>query len=286
MKKIFFIFILASMAWAKILIVSSVAPVSFLAQKIGGENVELHTLISADAHNYEPKPSDMKIIAKADVFLAIGVEFERVWLEKFKANAKNLLITKLDENITKIKQEHSHDHDHDHENDHESDHESELDTHIWLDPLNAKIIAQNIANTLIKINAQNQKIYEQNLNALLNELDELDNYAKTELAGLKKRAFIVYHPAWGYFAKRYDLEQISIEKNAKEPKINELASIIKDAKKHGVSVIFTNPGYLGHSPQVIASQIGAKIIQIDPLSNDYFNALKHAIKAFKDANSN
>lgn len=276
MKKIFFIFVLASMAWAKILIVSSVAPVSFLAQKIGGENVELHTLISADAHNYEPKPSDMKIIAKADVFLAIGVEFERVWLEKFKANAKNLLITKLDENITKIKQEHSHDHDH----------ESELDTHIWLDPLNAKIIAQNIANTLIKINAQNQKIYEQNLNALLNELDELDNYAKTELAGLKKRAFIVYHPAWGYFAKRYDLEQISIEKNAKEPKINELASIIKDAKKHGVSVIFTNPGYLGHSPQVIASQIGAKIIQIDPLSNDYFNALKHAIKAFKDANSN
>lgn len=274
MKKIFFIFILASMAWAKILIVSSVAPVSFLAQKIGGENVELHTLISADAHNYEPKPSDMKIIAKADVFLAIGVEFERVWLEKFKANAKNLLITKLDENITKIKQEHSH------------DHESELDTHIWLDPLNAKIIAQNIANTLIKINAQNQKIYEQNLNALLRELDELDNYAKTELAGLKKRAFIVYHPAWGYFAKRYDLEQISIEKNAKEPKINELASIIKDAKKHGVSVIFTNPGYLGHSPQVIASQIGAKIIQIDPLSNDYFNALKHAIKAFKDANSN
>ena len=276
MKKIFFIFVLASMAWAKILIVSSVAPVSFLAQKIGGENVELHTLISADAHNYEPKPSDMKIIAKADVFLAIGVEFERVWLEKFKANAKNLLITKLDENITKIKQEHSHDHDHDHE----------LDTHIWLDPLNAKIIAQNIANTLIKINAQNQKIYEQNLNALLRELDELDNYAKTELAGLKKRAFIVYHPAWGYFAKRYDLEQISIEKNAKEPKINELASIIKDAKKHGVSVIFTNPGYLGHSPQVIASQIGAKIIQIDPLSNDYFNALKHAIKAFKDANSN
>lgn len=278
MKKIFFIFVLASMAWAKILIVSSVGPVSFLAQKIGGENVELHTLISADAHNYEPKPSDMKIIAKADVFLAIGVEFECVWLEKFKANAKNLLITKLDENITKIKQEHSHDHDH--------DHESELDTHIWLDPLNAKIIAQNIANTLIKINAQNQKIYEQNLNALLNELDELDNYAKTELAGLKKRAFIVYHPAWGYFAKRYDLEQISIEKNAKEPKINELASIIKDAKKHGVSVIFTNPGYLGHSPQVIASQIGAKIIQIDPLSNDYFNALKHAIKAFKDANSN
>ncbi len=276
MKKIFFIFVLASMAWAKILIVSSVGPVSFLAQKIGGENVELHTLISADAHNYEPKPSDMKIIAKADVFLAIGVEFERVWLEKFKANAKNLLITKLDENITKIKQEHSHDHDH----------ENELDTHIWLDPLNAKIIAQNIANTLIKINAQNQKIYEQNLNALLNELDELDNYAKTELAGLKKRAFIVYHPAWGYFAKRYDLEQISIEKNAKEPKINELASIIKDAKKHGVSVIFTNPGYLGHSPQVIASQIGAKIIQIDPLSNDYFNALKHAIKAFKDANSN
>lgn len=276
MKKIFFIFVLASMAWAKILIVSSVAPVSFLAQKIGGENVELHTLISADAHNYEPKPSDMKIIAKADVFLAIGVEFERVWLEKFKANAKNLLITKLDENITKIKQEHSHDHDH----------ENELDTHIWLDPLNAKIIAQNIANTLIKINAQNQKIYEQNLNALLRELDELDNYAKTELAGLKKRAFIVYHPAWGYFAKRYDLEQISIEKNAKEPKINELASIIKDAKKHGVSVIFTNPGYLGHSPQVIASQIGAKIIQIDPLSNDYFNALKHAIKAFKDANSN
>ena len=270
------------MAWAKILIVSSVAPVSFLAQKIGGENVELHTLISADAHNYEPKPSDMKIIAKADVFLAIGVEFERVWLEKFKANAKNLLITKLDENITKIKQEHSHDH----ENDHENDHDHELDTHIWLDPLNAKIIAQNIANTLIKINAQNQKIYEQNLNALLNELDELDNYAKTELAGLKKRAFIVYHPAWGYFAKRYDLEQISIEKNAKEPKINELASIIKDAKKHGVSVIFTNPGYLGHSPQVIASQIGAKIIQIDPLSNDYFNALKHAIKAFKDANSN
>ena len=278
MKKIFFIFVLASMAWAKILIISSVAPVSFLAQKIGGENVELHTLISADAHNYEPKPSDMKIIAKADVFLAIGVEFERVWLEKFKANAKNLLITKLDENITKIKQEHSHNH--------ENDHDHELDTHIWLDPLNAKIIAQNIANTLIKINAQNQKIYEQNLNALLNELDELDNYAKTELAGLKKRAFIVYHPAWGYFAKRYDLEQISIEKNAKEPKINELASIIKDAKKHGVSVIFTNPGYLGHSPQVIASQIGAKIIQIDPLSNYYFNALKHAIKAFKDANSN
>lgn len=290
MKKLLFILLLSSAMWAKILVVSSVAPVSFLAKKIAGDNVKIHTLISGDAHNYEPKPSDMKAIAKAKIFLAIGVEFERVWLKKFQS--KNLLIAKLDENITKIKSEHEHghDHDHDHEHEHEHDHDHdqghELDTHIWLDPINAKIIAKNIANALIAVNSEHKSLYEQNLNKLLNELDELDNYAKTELAGLKRRAFIVYHPAWGYFAKRYNLEQISIEKSSREPTISELASIIKNAKDTGVSAIFASPQYSKRSAEAIAKEINAKVVLIDPLGADYFIALKNAIKAFKSANSN
>ena len=276
MKKLFFILLLSSAMWAKILVVSSVAPVSFLAKKIAGDNVKIHTLISGDAHNYEPKPSDMKAIAKAKIFLAIGVEFEHVWLKKFQS--KNLLIAKLDENITKIKSEHEHDHEHEHEH--------ELDTHIWLDPINAKIIAKNIANALIAVNSEHKSLYEQNLNKLLNELDELDNYAKTELAGLKRRAFIVYHPAWGYFAKRYNLEQISIEKSSKEPTISELANIIKNAKDTGVSAIFASPQYSKRSAEAIAKEINAKVVLIDPLGADYFIALKNAIKAFKSANSN
>lgn len=274
MKKLLFILLLSSAMWAKILVVSSVAPVSFLAKKIAGDNVKIHTLISGDAHNYEPKPSDMKAIAKAKIFLAIGVEFERVWLKKFQS--KNLLIAKLDENIAKIKSEHEHEHGHEHE----------LDTHIWLDPINAKIIAKNIANALIAVNSEHKSLYEQNLNKLLNELDELDNYAKTELAGLKRRAFIVYHPAWGYFAKRYNLEQISIEKSSKEPTISELANIIKNAKDTGVSAIFASPQYSKRSAEAIAKEINAKVVLIDPLGADYFIALKNAIKAFKSANSN
>lgn len=321
-KKIFFVtaLLLASLLGAKPVVIASIAPVGYLAKAIGGDKIEVQSLAKGDVHSYEPKPNDMKTIAKASLFIAAGLEFEEAWIPRFKASAKNLVVVQSDAKIAKLKEEYAGHAEHDEEHsghddhkakedkhsghaakdkhaehtghkvkeehaEHDEEHEAHADPHVWLNPMLAITMARNISDALIAMDKANKDFYLKNFQKLMNDLLAFDESAKESLAGLKNRKFVVYHPAWGYFAAHYDLEQISIERNGKEPKIDEMASTIKMIKDENIKVIFADPNRSQKSAQVLASQTGAKVELLDPLGYNLLENLKIAVKAIKDANS-
>lgn len=304
MRKIFAFLCLGLVAlYAKGQVSVSILPQEYFVKQIAGDAVEVNVMVGkgADPHTYEPKPKQMTALEKSDLYFAIGIEFEDAWLPKFQKSYPNLKIIKTDEGVEKIKFEGHHEHaDHDHHHDakhehahHEHKHEhaghdhhshehhhGEFDPHIWLDPVLVKIQAKNIAAALSEKYPENKALFEANLAKFEAQLDELDGFIKSTLANVKNREFIVYHPSWGYFAKRYDLEQIAIEVDGKEPKPAELKELIEEAKEHGVKVIFVAPQFSKKAAQTIAKESGASVVEIDQLPLDWDAELRKTAQIF------
>jgi ABC transporter, substrate-binding protein len=292
MKKILtFLCVCALGAFAKPVVTASILPTKYFIEQIAGDTLEVNVMVGrgADPHSYEPKPKQMSELERSALYFAVGIDFENAWLDRFSKTFKNLKIVKTQEGIEKIamsgEHEHHehHDHDahdkgeagehkhHDHEHEEHGHHHEHgaLDPHVWLDPQLVKIQARNIANALVENFPQNAEIYKQNLAKFEARLDELDAFIADKLKGLKSREFIVYHPSWGYFAKRYNLEQIAIEIEGKEPKPADLAELIEEAKEHEVKAIFVAPQFSKKAAGLIAKQAGANVVEIDQLPLDW-----------------
>ena len=285
MKKIVFIFIaLVSFLYAsKPEISVSIVPQKYFLEKIVKDKFDINVMVKAGSspHTYEPKTSQMKSLNNSKLYFYTGIEFEKAWLEKFKKSAPNTLFIDSSANIQRIAmEEHSHEeegpegHKHEKHNDHEDEHEHDgLDPHVWLDPVLVKIQAKNIYDAVVLIDASNKDFYTKNYEEFIQELDVLDVKIKEILAPYSQKAFMVFHPSWGYFASRYNLEQISIEIQGKEPKPNELIELVKDAKKHDIKIVFVSPQFSQKSAKTIAQNIGGNVVAIDSLSEDWSNDL-------------
>ena len=283
MKKIIFLFIVmfSFLNASSEQLTVNILPQKYFVEKIVKDKFTINVMVKpgVSPHNFEPKPSQMRSLVASKVYFLIGDATEKNWIEKFKQNAKNTLFVDTTigfEKIEMAKHEHEEVAQHDHkkdEKDEEHDH-SGLDPHIWLDPVLVKIQAKNIYEAMIKIDSANSDFYKTNYEEFLKELETLDSNIKTILAPHKDKAFMVFHPSWGYFAKRYDLEQISIEIEGKEPKPNELVELIEESKKHDIKIIFVSPQFSQKSAQAISKNIGANVVAIDPLSDNWYENLQ------------
>lgn len=269
----------------------SILPQKYFVEKIVKDKFDVNVMVlpGASPHIYEPKSSQMKSLVNSKIYFYIGVSFEKVWLDKFKLSAKNTTFVDTTIGIEKLAMaKHGH-HDeeeihtnHEHENEHEDE---ALDPHIWLDPILVKVQAKNIYEAIIKIDSKNSEFYKANYEEFLKELDNLDTQVKTILAPYENRAFMVFHPSWGYFAKRYNLEQIAVEVEGKEPKPNELVELIKDAKKHDIKIVFVSAQFSQKSAKTISKNIGASVISIDPLNEKWNESLLLSAKEIANSYS-
>ncbi len=150
----------------------------------------------------------------------------------------------------------------------EEDHGA-MDPHIWLSPLNAKIMVQNIYEGLVQVDPGNRAYYEQNRDTYLQKLTKLDQDIREDLSRVNNRKFMVYHPAFGYFAKEYNLTLLPIEAEGKEPTAVGMAHLIEQAKEHNIRVIFASPQFNPQSAEVIAKAIDGRVVFIDSLARDY-----------------
>jgi zinc transport system substrate-binding protein len=210
----------------------------------------------------------MTALAEAEMYAKVGsgVEFELVWMDKLMATNKEMVVVDCSEGVelqamvTGDEQE-------------EEGHGG-IDPHIWMSPVNARIMVRNICTGMIAVDPVNRRYYEQNRNTYLQELAEIDREIRDGLSGLKNRRFMVYHPALGYFAREYNLDMLPIELEGKEPTAAGLASLIQQAKAHDIRVIFAEPQFDPKSAEVIADAIGGKVVLIDPLARDYIGNLR------------
>ena len=277
MKRILFLFIAAFtiLNASKQELTVSISPQKYFVQKIVKDKFDINVMVKpgASPHTYEPKSSQMKSLSNSKIYFYTGVSFENAWLDKFKLSAKNTIFVDTAVGIEKLAMEaHSHEgEEHDeHKDEAKHDHENEaLDPHIWLDPILVKIQAKNIYDAIVKIDSQNSDFYKTNYEEFIKELDALDENIKTILTPYKDKAFMVFHPSWGYFAKRYDLEQISIEIEGKEPKPNELVELIEEAKKYDIKIVFVAPQFSQKSAKTISKNINANVVVIDPISGNW-----------------
>jgi len=264
----------------------SIAPQKYFVEQIAKGLVNVNVMVEpgSSPHTYEPKPSQMKQLAHSDVYFRVGDGFENAWIPKFQSINPKMLIVDTAKDVTKIAMvEHHHEGENKQTHHEDDDDDGGLDPHIWLDPLLVKIQAKTIFETLSTLYPLHVKEFSANYEAFLLSLDNLDATIKSTLSGLQNRKFIVFHPSFGYFAKRYGLEQIAIEMSGKEPKPSELAMIIKEAKEEGAKVVFIAPQFSQKSAQTIAKQIGGKTVVIDPLALAWKENLLLIAQTFQSA---
>jgi len=274
MKMTLILLTLNTMLFANINTIVSILPEQTFVKAIGKEKVNVAVMVQPgnSPHNYEPKPSQMVEISKAELYFAIGVEFEAAWLPKFKSLNPKMHIVDLAEGITKIEMPKAHDDEH--EAHHEGYTHSGSDPHIWTSPAKVKQIAQNIYKALAQKDPENAGFYKTNLEAFLLSVEETDTQIKQILSTLgNQRKFMVFHPSWGYFAKAYDLEQIAVEVEGKEPKPKVLMHLLREAKEEQVSAIFTQPEFSDAVSKVIAKELNIPIKKISSLAPNWSDNL-------------
>ena len=255
----------------KIPVTVSIEPQKYFVERIGGDRVQVNVMVptGTDPHTYEPKPDQMRALASSKAYFSIGGGLEQAWLPRLSGANSQLKIVDTSQGVEKIP---SLDHHHDHN--HSAGEGENLDPHIWLSPSRAKQQAENIYQSLVKIDPKHQSEYQANLSQFIEEIDSLDQEIRQQLTPLKNRAFMVFHPEWGYFAKDYNLKMIAIEVEGNEPSAGELGDIIKKAKANKIKVIFSQPEFSPQTAQAIAQEIGAKVIPINGFSPDWLNNLR------------
>ena len=281
-KVVLFLFGLISFVYAELNTVVSILPQKTFAEAIGGEKINVALMVKPgnSPHSYEPKPSQMKEIAKADIYFAMGVEFENIWLSKFKAQNKQMQVIALDKGIEKSAiAKHSHD-EHHHDEHHGHEKHEKLDPHVWTSPSNVKIVAKNIYDALVEKDAKNKSYYETNYKKFLKHIELTDKKIRQLFSNVDKGSkFMVFHPAWGYFAKDYGLVQVAIESGGKEPKPKHLAYLIKEAKEEKIRAVFTAPEFSDKAAKQIAKEVGVPVIKVSPLNPKWSQNLQRLAKA-------
>ena len=200
-------------------------------------------------------------------------------------------IIDLADHVQKIEMQNIHDEKKDHDDDghqhhaaHDHDHEGE-DPHIWTSPSNVKIIAKNIYNALKKADPNNAEYYKKNLNIFLASVNETDRQIMGILSSLDEgEKFMVFHPSWGYFAKAYNMEQIAVEIEGKEPKPKELIHLLKEAREEKVKAIFTQPEFSDTTAKIIAKELDIPVVKVSPLASEWSENLINIAKAIAGKN--
>jgi len=288
------LFGLVNPGWSEALPVNvfvSIAPQKYFVERIGGDLVNVAVMVppGASPHAYEPKPSQMRALTQARAYFALGVEFERVWLPRITATHPDLLIVHTDSGIEKIPMvpHHHDDASHDHGHGHRAANcpclHHGLDSHIWLSPDLVRVQAGHILNALRDLDPANASVYEGNHARFMTDIDVLDAELGQILTKSQGKAFMVFHPAWGYFAKAYGLEQIPVEVEGKEPKAKDLKRLIDRAKERGITVVFVSPQFSARSAEMIASSINGQVVSIDPLAEDWLGNMRIVAEKFRAA---
>lgn len=272
-----FFVVLVSQGFAQKLVVAvSLQPYANLAQKIGGERVEVVAMLppGADPHTFEPKPATLQAFSKAKIYLSDGSGMDVAWMPRFKGVNPDVVVASITTGITWI--EHHEEHEH---------HGEELDPHVWTSPMQVRLMAENIFKIFSEHDGTGKEYYASRLATLVSEINQMDLDLKAAVGRLPKesRTFIVFHPSYGYLARDYGMMQLSIEMNGKEPKPKDLKRLVEEGRKHKVKVIFVQPQFSKRSSQTIAKELGAVIESTDPLAYDFSANIQALIGAIERA---
>lgn len=275
MKKIFYLAILSLIAVAcnsqskssdsdKKTLTVTIDPQRFFLEQIVGEDFNINVLVPSGTspETYEPAPSVMLDMNKSDMYFKVGeLGFEKAWSARLAENNPNVTIVDCSANIELLKNDDEHAHEgHSH---------GAMDPHVWSSPVAAKIFAKNMLDAVVSAYPESAETYQANFDKLMQRINATDSTIKASLVNSPTKAFIIYHPALGYFAEEYGLHQHSIEFEGKNPSPAQMKELVDLAREENINTILVQKGFDMKNAEVVASEINAEIFEIDPLTYDW-----------------
>ena len=273
---IFLLFSIRSLNAHENEVLVSVAPHKFFVEKIAGDTLQVRLMVPAGAssHTYEPTPKQIIAASKARLWFCIGESFETRALKALQAYNPGLKAVDMKKGVDMIN----------------ADpmtgccccHANSQDLHIWLSARQAKIQAATIAEALSSRDPSQSELYERNLALFCEEMDALDHEIEQTLKQLNHRMMLVSHPAYAYFCRDYNLTQLSIEFEGKDPTPRQLTRILNQARAAQINKVFIQQQYSSKGARLFAKELNAKVVMLDPYSEEYFDSMRQIASSLCD----
>lgn len=269
-----FFFLLAASVTQAASIFVSVPPLVPVLKALDTDN-QVESLVTAgySPATYSPTPRQLVALSNADIFVRSGLPYEAAWMSRIKAVNPNILIVDLRDGVDLLEHHHHEGHD---------EHE-DTDPHLWTDPALVANQLDKLAQALIKLTPDRESVIAKNHLSYQQQLMGIDNQIRTLLAPYANNTFYVYHPAWSYFAKRYQLNQVSLERGGKDFGPHALEHVLEASRHNTHRVLFVQPQFDRRLAQRVADEIDGHVVTIDPLSETYPMNLLDAATALKKA---
>jgi zinc/manganese transport system substrate-binding protein len=287
MKKVFiFALLLAAFGFANagtIKVVTTTTDLKSITELIGGNKVSVSSIATGyqNPHFVDPKPSYIISLSNANMFVTVGLDLETGWSPQLLSSSRNSKIQKgspgyvdASEGVGLLQVPSS-------VNRGEGDIHIYGNPHYWLDPLNGKVIARNIADGLERIDPSNKAYYETNLHAFFASVDAKMKEWQAKMAPYKGSKIIAYHNEWVYFERRFGLEIVDFmePKPGIPPSPSQLVKVIKEVKTNNIKVIISSPYFTTSSSDVVAKQTGVKELTL-ATSTGAFPTIKSYLDLF------
>lgn len=238
----------------------SVPPQAWFVERIAGDLVELHVMVppGASPKTYEPTIAQMREVHQASLYVALGhpdFPFEQAWLPEIGA-ASRLRVVDTGAACGK----------------------ADEDPHLWLAPECALRMADSIEAAMGRLLPDERDAISRGAERARERIRDVDRRARRILEPHRGRSFMVFHPAWGHFARAFELRQIAIEAGGRDPSPAQLQRLVRRAEDEGIRVVFVQPQFSREAAEAVAAEVGARVVGLDPLRRDWDEALLDAAR--------
>lgn len=256
-------------------ITCSIPPIAFLTENLlNGTKIKVSSMLSIndDPHSYESTAKQLQSVNNSTIYFHCAMAFQKIMAKKMQEKFPQLTIVDLSLEIPKATHKHTHNC--------KTCSDDEFDPHVWLSLVNLQKITSKISTELIKKFPQQKTNIKNNQQKISTSLIKNHQNLLKKLSQVKMRTFFIYHPAFGYFAQDYKLQQKALEVGGKEPSPKQLLKLIEDAKNAQAKIIFVQTQFSQKAAKLIAKRINGKVIEINPMAKDSqaeINKLANAI---------
>lgn len=245
----------------------TISPYKYFVDQIAKGKVDVNVMVpnGNNPETYEPYAQQMMELSKSALYLKVGsIGFEQTWMKKLQDNAPEMKVIDTSVGIKPAKTPGGN-----------------IDPHVWMSCSNARIIASNILKALCELEPKNKAFFEKNYQSLLSIIDKRDSTIKESF---KKdpdlvRKFVIYHPILTYFARDYQLEQLAIEEEGREPSASQLKSLIERARKENIKFCLIQAEFANRNTTTFINESHTKPMDINPLQGDWNWAMQEAAAA-------
>lgn len=245
----------------------TISPYKYFVDQIAKGKVDVNVMVSNgnNPETYEPYAQQMMELSKSALYLKVGsIGFEQTWMKKLQDNAPDMKVIDTSVGIKPAKTPGGN-----------------IDPHVWMSCSNARIIASNILKALCELEPKNKAFFEKNYQSLLSIIDKRDSTIKESF---KKdpdlvRKFVIYHPILTYFARDYQLEQLALEEEGREPSASQLKSLIERARKEKIKFCLIQAEFANRNTTTFINESHTKPMNINPLQGDWNRAMQEAAAA-------